>query len=248
MSQIDYTHSENVHTLEGPRVALPIILESVKANSLLDVGCGTGKATVLLAAKGLTGTALDGDPAMAGIASENLANFPGWQVQVCDFEKWEPPPAAAPFDLITCAQAWHWLDPDVRFHKANSLLRPGGWLALWWNRAGALTKIGRGVQAIYDEIAPEIASKSWIARDPGRTSDAAPRGVAFSAPIDKSYPWAKDYTADQWVALIRTQSDHRLLQPERLEKLTARVREFLLSQGGTYRHAYVCRMSVMQKR
>jgi hypothetical protein len=42
MSQIDYTHTLNLHTLEGPRAALPIILESIKAKSILDVGCGSG--------------------------------------------------------------------------------------------------------------------------------------------------------------------------------------------------------------
>jgi Methyltransferase domain len=42
MSKIDYTHFENFHTLEGPRVALPVILEMTKAKTLLDVGCGTG--------------------------------------------------------------------------------------------------------------------------------------------------------------------------------------------------------------
>lgn len=42
MSPINYNHSQNIHTPEGPRVSLPIILEITKAKSLLDVGCGIG--------------------------------------------------------------------------------------------------------------------------------------------------------------------------------------------------------------
>jgi len=42
MDSIDYTHSKHRHTLDGPRLALPVMLEMTKAKSLLDVGCGTG--------------------------------------------------------------------------------------------------------------------------------------------------------------------------------------------------------------
>jgi SAM-dependent methyltransferase len=42
MSNIDYDHSKNIHTLSGPRVALPVILGEIKPRSLLDVGCGIG--------------------------------------------------------------------------------------------------------------------------------------------------------------------------------------------------------------
>jgi len=39
---IDYSHSLNLHTLEGPRTALSILFPNQKPQSLLDVGCGNG--------------------------------------------------------------------------------------------------------------------------------------------------------------------------------------------------------------
>ncbi len=42
MSKIDYNHSSNIHTLEGPQVVLPVIMDIIRAKSLLDVGCGIG--------------------------------------------------------------------------------------------------------------------------------------------------------------------------------------------------------------
>jgi len=42
MSEINYTHSSNLHTLAGAQSALPVILDITKAKSLLDVGCGVG--------------------------------------------------------------------------------------------------------------------------------------------------------------------------------------------------------------
>jgi SAM-dependent methyltransferase len=39
---INYNHSLNLHTLEGPRTALPALFPDQKPYSLLDVGCGNG--------------------------------------------------------------------------------------------------------------------------------------------------------------------------------------------------------------
>lgn len=38
-----------------------------------------------------------------------------------------------PFDLIGAASCFHWLDPEIAMTKAQSLLRPKGTLAIWWN-------------------------------------------------------------------------------------------------------------------
>ena len=40
------------------------------------------------------------------------------------------------FDLVVAATAFHWLDPGPTLPKIVSILRPGGWLALWWNVFG----------------------------------------------------------------------------------------------------------------
>lgn len=39
---IDYNHSQNAHTVEGPHAAFPEIFFAQTPHSLLDVGCGTG--------------------------------------------------------------------------------------------------------------------------------------------------------------------------------------------------------------
>src|ERR1700722_4671949 len=84
---------------------------------VLDVGCGTAKATVLLAARPLSGIGLEPDPDMAALARQNLAPFPRWSVIQGEFETFDPSAhretdretdgADDRSDLITCAQAWH---------------------------------------------------------------------------------------------------------------------------------------------
>ena len=38
-------------------------------------------------------------------------------------------------DLVTYAQAWHWVDVATAAAEAVRVLRPGGALAVWWNQA-----------------------------------------------------------------------------------------------------------------
>jgi hypothetical protein len=42
MRAVEYDHSKNLHSISGPRVALPCICGDGLPSSLLDVGCGTG--------------------------------------------------------------------------------------------------------------------------------------------------------------------------------------------------------------
>jgi len=39
---VEYNHEQNLHTLEGPRKALPLIFADGRPESVLDVGCGQG--------------------------------------------------------------------------------------------------------------------------------------------------------------------------------------------------------------
>jgi SAM-dependent methyltransferase len=49
-------------------------------------------------------------------------------VIVTAFEDWRLPDE--PFDAVVSANAFHWLDPELRFSKAAAALRPGGVLCI----------------------------------------------------------------------------------------------------------------------
>ena len=213
----------------------------------VDAGCGTGKATVLLAARGLDGVAVDPDPAMAAVARRHLDATPVWRVEVSSFETWSPARDDPPIDLLVSAQAWHWFDPEVRFQKAYGLLRPGGWMALWWNGPAVFdTPARRAIDAAYQAFAPEIVHRG-IAGHPVPDFEPMPLDAWFGAPLQRSYPWTKRYSAATWCDLLRTSSDHRMLAEDRRERLLEAVTEAIESNGGTYDHPYVCGLWAAQR-
>jgi SAM-dependent methyltransferase len=206
----------------------------------VDAGCGTGKAAVLLAARGLNGIGVEADSAMAEVARRQLAGSPRWRVDVSTFEAW--PPDDRPLDLLVSAQAWHWFEPEARFRKAYDLLRPGGWLALWWNSPAAFDSPARqAIDAAYREHVPEMDHRG-IAGHPRPAFEPLPEGIWFSPPIERGYAWSQRYTSTAWVDLLRTTSDHRMLPDELRGELLDAVRLAIESHGGIYDHPYVCHL------
>ncbi len=95
---------------------------------VVEFGCGTGQLSVPLAATGAELTCVEPGTRLAAIAAENLSRFPLAAVECAAFEDWPPPPQL--FDAVVVANAFHWLDPDLRLTKPPTLLRPGGSLAI----------------------------------------------------------------------------------------------------------------------
>jgi ubiquinone/menaquinone biosynthesis C-methylase UbiE len=112
----------------GDIVGFAIATAAVGAGcEVLEVGCGTGQLTESLACYGFGLTAIDIGPSMIAAARRRLDGS-AISFQVSSFEDFAA--ADASFDLIISGNAFHWVDPEVRFRKSVRLLRPGGWLAL----------------------------------------------------------------------------------------------------------------------
>ena len=124
---------------------------------ILEIGCGTGQATVPFARRGYRILCVELGKNLAAVARRNLETYPRAEVHVGPFEEWQP--QKAPFDLAVSATAFHWLDPEVAYPRAADALRKGGSLALFWNvhvDTDADSGFFEEAQRIYEREASEI--------------------------------------------------------------------------------------------
>lgn len=204
----------------------------------LEVGAGTGKATVAFARNGVRVLALEPDPAMAAVAARNCAPYPGVEVSVSSFEDWEPQEGA--FDLVFSAQAWHWVRPEVRCALAASVLLPGASLALLWHRVHWPDDdpVRAALEVSYREHAPALHRKGpgFPGLTPSELEERARAEVEECADFTDiavhEHPWTATFDAEAYVERLRTQSDHRLLPAEQRERLLDAVSEVIASAAG----------------
>jgi SAM-dependent methyltransferase len=209
---------------------------------LLEVGCGTGKATAALAARGFAITCVELGPHLADQARLNLAGFDGVQVEQSAFETWHPP-ATASYDLVYAATAWHWVDPAIRYRKAWELLRPGGHLAFW--SATHVVPVGGDpffaeIQAIYDEIGEGLPDDTIYLR-PGEMPDERAEIEATGRFEDiqvRQFDWEISYNADGYIGLLETFSGHIAMEAWQRDRLYGEIRRRLAgrSDGRLRRH------------
>lgn len=104
------------------------------SSAVVDLGAGTGKLALPLAARGAALTAVDPARAMLDVidAARPASGADGSvRTVVGTAERTGLPTASA--DLVTAAQSWHWFDTVLAAAEAARLLRPRGVLALLWN-------------------------------------------------------------------------------------------------------------------
>jgi SAM-dependent methyltransferase len=209
----------------------------------LEVGAGTGKATVQFARRGVGLLALEPDPKMAAVAMRRCAPYPRVEVAQVEFERW---PRAERFGLLVSGQAWHWVAPDVRYSRAHEALAEGGLLAVFWNYPdwdrselrAELEAAYRG--AAFPAPAPmDPASRPHLWGDWEREMGEMP---GFAHPDVRLYDWSCDYTTEHYLRLLRTHSDHILLPEDQRAALLAAVASAIDHHGGTLRIAYVTRL------
>ena len=195
-------------------------------SSVLEVGCGTGQLTRLLAPQVGQVFCVELGPQLAAVARRSLAGNANVEVLTADFEHWEP--AGPPFDLVAAATAWHWLDPELRYAKAARLLAPGGALAVVATRhvlpEGGDEFIATELQDAYRAIGEGDA---WFPR-PEEVDDEAAEIEAsghFRDVLVRRYLVEETYTADEYVALLDTFSGHRIIEPARRELLYDGIRQ-----------------------
>ncbi|WP_173874130.1 methyltransferase domain-containing protein [Streptomyces albus subsp. chlorinus] len=196
----------------------------------VEVGAGTGKATEAFVRNGVRLTCLEPDARMAGVLARRFAGSPAVDVVVSGFEEW-PASTAPPVDLVLSAQAWHWVDPAVRWTKAHRLLVPGGVLALWWidlsvsdpglnsALAEAHERNGCGPLGAHT-LGPILSGDDWPLEQ--MTADGL-----FTDPVRRSYREERLLPPGRYVDLLASLSGYRALDAGLRTRLLGELRTVL---------------------
>lgn len=239
-----YDHSRPSY----PEALVDGVLEFARArpsDRAVEVGAGTGKATVLFAARGLDIVAIEPSAEMAAVARRNCAGYENVTVEQTEFERWRAPQQA--FRLVFSGQAWHWISPEVRYVAARAALADGGALAAFWNvpdwsACDLRDEIGEAYRRnghggdVGDPMNPTTPAEDddWAAEIAGT--------AGFDEAEVRGYRWHRDYTTAEHLDLLGTHSACLVLDPRDRERLLSDIAGAIDGHGGSFRMTYQTRL------
>jgi SAM-dependent methyltransferase len=189
--------------------ALERVVGSLSGRRVLDVGAGTGISGRALAARGAKVVALDPSLAMARTLRGASGSLP---VTLGRAELL--PIASGTADLITSAQAWHWVRlPDAAI-ECRRVLGLGGALALWWN-------VSEDDGAFFDALASECGIERYGVGDHQDDRKRLVELGGFSDLVTDAVRWRWSVPIEQWVQAVQTRSVLAKLGPDALDRLGA---------------------------
>jgi SAM-dependent methyltransferase len=247
------TFDTDARSYERTRPVLPNMLFDdlceaaalTRGRRVIEIGCGTGQATLPLARRGLNITALELGPQLAALARRKLADFPSVTVVTSSFESWEGGDGST--DAVIAVNSLHWIDPDVRFAKPARLLRPGGAMAV----VGCRWVAPVGPDSFLEAVQEDYRAVGYPGEPPPSADRVEPwhfppeAGKWFREILVKRYRFSAKMSAQDYVANLATQSTTYQLGAELAERFLGRVTDRLAAMGvGEVTRPYVGLLTV----
>jgi SAM-dependent methyltransferase len=201
---------------------------------VLELGCGTGQATVSLARRGYEIVAVELGAGLADVARRKLASFSAVRVVNSAFEAWPLP--AEPFDLVFAATSFHWIDSAVRVTKSTDALRAGGALAVVSTHhvAGGDEQFFVDAQSCYERWDPDTPPglRLPVAAEVRTDREEFDASGRFTRMAFRRYEHELTYSAPEYRDLLMSYSGHRAMEPDARHGLLACIVQLIDERYG----------------
>ncbi|MBW3664957.1 MAG: methyltransferase domain-containing protein [Actinobacteria bacterium] len=191
---------------------------------VVDVAAGTGKLTRLLVASGAQVIAVEPVEGMRHVLAGLVPS-----AEVLDGTAENIPLAAGHADVITVGQAFHWFDVPAALAEIHRVLRPGGSLALVWNRRLLNEPIHEDVSGIVDPHRGATPShhktETW--------SEPLLASPLFEAAHERSFSNVQRLNEDGLVDRVMSTSFIAALADQQRQGVERSVRDLATRRGGS---------------
>lgn len=213
---------------------------SIDENSnVVEVGSGGGQATTPILKTGCRLTAVEYGEQFSELLREKFKEYPGFAVMTGKFEDAVFEDNA--FDLVFSASAFHWVPEKIGYEKVFAMLKSGGAFARFANhpdRDKGNPALAEEIDKLYDEYYHKFHNTKQQKRL-GYTEEQAKNRALIAEKYgftDTRYflfHRERVFTAEEYVELLGTYSDHIAIDEGIRKKFFSEIEEAINKHGGT---------------
>ena len=217
-------------------------------SDLLEIGCGSGKATEQIIGTGFNILGIDPGEDLVRIGNERFKNesvhFAKGRFEEYDFEQKK-------FDVVYAAQSFHWVPQPVGYQKCADVLKENGYLALFWNmyvlNDNDTDKELLEISKRYGGIADFVTETECERKIDSIVSQIVDSNL-FETPTVIRKLWQQDYTVDEFYGFALT--GNRFMQNSDDDKQKAYNDIVTLAEknNGIIKRPYLCVLYIAKKK
>lgn len=198
----------------------------------IEVGIGTGQATKPFLMTGCAVTAIELGEELAEYSKEKYKEYKNFRVCNTRFEDFEGAPSSV--DVIYSATAFHWIPEEIGYPKVLEMLKPNGTLALFWNKPFVTRQddlLYKKIQSIYQKYRP--SNNKMIENDTERYKKISEtiKSYGFVDLQMKLYHNTRIFTANDYINLLNTYSDHRSIPVSIKSSFESEIKNAIIENG-----------------
>ncbi|WP_422661281.1 class I SAM-dependent methyltransferase [Paenibacillus sp. EC2-1] len=200
----------------------------------LEIGIGTGQATLPILQTKCKLSAIEPGDRLAEFSRQKFAAYPNFEVIQGDYEQFIS--NSNTYDLIYSATAFHWIPKEISYSKTYDLLKSGGVLALFWNHPFVNRiddPLHQEIRKIYNKYRPSNRPIiEFDIKDCTTIMDDLQQN-GFRHSLSKLFYQTRTFTAESYVALLNSYSDHRALPKQVKDGLEKEISSAINCLGGS---------------
>jgi SAM-dependent methyltransferase len=196
----------------------------------LEVGPGTGQATEPILKTGCSYTAIELGENFTKFMTDRFGSYKNFRIVNADFETYDF--GSDRFDLVYSAAAFQWIPEKIGYPKACDILKSGGAFAMFMTRPDIQPGGGYTDEPLYTKI-QEVYAKFFRPETEYKCSldyDARAK-YGFIDLECREYLKTRSYSADDYVSMIGTHSDHLTLREPYKSKFYEGIRAAIYNSG-----------------